>query len=37
MPEVRQDKEEDSSEDEELSSLILLCLSRKNKKRGEVW
>ena len=31
------DKEDDSSEDDELSSLILLCRSRKNEERGEGW
>ncbi len=29
------DIEDDLSEDDELSSLILLCRSRKNEKRGE--
>ncbi len=33
---VGRDKEEDSSEDDELSLLILLCRSRKNEERGEV-
>ena len=34
---VGRDKEEDLSEEDELSLLILLCHSRKNEERGVGW